>query len=241
MAGTLEVAKTGTDPEEPVLVDFQEEDTAAQDKPIRRLRIMEMIPAAAVLALLIMAPPLIDRFNAHMGSLVPFTRIDEMVKGENVVIPAMPEIEILQPVANTDVPSKTGADSSAAPALETSNTVTEPVLTPESAKEEQVAIEQPVAIAAEAVPTPEVRESIKTSTLSFHIIVGSYKNRSNAKRMVRELRSQGIDSELIHRRDGHYLVSVFSTSSEQSAENQLPTFRSQIIASAWVFESSEKE
>lgn len=241
LAGVTEVAMTGTDAEEPVLVDFQEDPADSDEKPVRRLRIMEMIPAAAILALLIMAPPIIDRFNSHMGSLVPFTRIDELVKGESVVIPAMPEIEILQPVAQSEQPAVTPADTpiNTQPefpaAAEETSTQTENMVT------EQVVVEQPVAVAPEVItPAPKVKESTRSSNASFHVIVGSYKNRSNAKRMMRELRSQGIQSELIHRRDDRYLVSVFAAPSQQSAENQLPLFRSQIIASAWVFESAEK-
>jgi aspartokinase len=78
-------------------------------------------------------------------------------------------------------------------------------------------------------------------TRSFHIIVGSYRNRQNAKRMVRELRKEGIDAEMIKRGDSRILVTVFSATTEQEAEKQLPWFRSKVISSAWVFESSNKD
>ena len=97
IAASEDLGQTGTETNDPAIIEFGSSETETSGKPVKRLRIMEMIPAAAVLALLVMAPPMLDRFNAHMGSLVPFTRIDEVVSGEHVVIPPMPQIEIMQP------------------------------------------------------------------------------------------------------------------------------------------------
>jgi cell division septation protein DedD len=164
-----------------------------------------------------------------------------MVAGEEVVISPMPQIEMLQPVSSVEPSVSSDVASISQEDMETSDTVIAPVISIENKQDGNVIIEQPAPVPVEVNSEPALQEVSPSSSISFHVIVGSYKNRSNAKRMVRELRSQGIDSEMIHRQDGHYLVSVFSTPSEQSAENQLPTFRTQIIASAWVFEYTEKE
>lgn len=236
---------------DPVIIEFEpkQKQEEADGPKVRKLRVMEMIPAAAILALLIMAPPLIQQFNTHMGSLVPFSRIDEMVAGEEVVykplpvIPAPPAVEqgiqlneesIIEPVPTTDTTVEIEAveiQSAAGDLPENNYGITVPETDTKTEVEEK----------NKDVIRTESEENKTYHTRSFHVIVGSYRNRHNAKRMVRELRKEGIDAEMINRGDSRILVTVFSAKTEQEAEQQLPWYRSKVISSAWVFESYRKD
>ncbi|MFM7055079.1 MAG: SPOR domain-containing protein [Bacteroidota bacterium] len=235
IAASEELAQTGTN--DPAVFEFGTNETEHFEKPVKRLRIMEMIPAAAVLALLVMAPPLIDRFNAHMGSLVPFTRIDEVVSGEQVVIPPMPQIEIMQPENASEVVVEPTLDTAVQSVV--TNPVVETPIVDSTTNPTLVSAGMLSASSSVLEKGSEESSSNASSKINYHVIVGSYKNRQNAKRMVKELRTAGIEAEIISRRDGNYLVTVFTADSEKAAENELPAFRTTIVASAWVFESAE--
>jgi cell division protein FtsN len=180
---------------------------------------------------------MVDRFNAHMGSLVPFTRIDEVVSGEHVVIPPMPQIEIMQPEPASEMVVEPPLDT-AVQTVVTDPEVETPIV---DSTINPISISSAMPSASSSVLEKGSQEaSINASSkISYHVIVGSYKNRQNAKRMVKELSIAGVDAEIIRRRDGNYLVTVFTAASEKAAENELPAFRTTIVASAWVFESAE--
>ena len=237
IAASEDLGQTGTETNDPAIIEFGSSETETSGKPVKRLRIMEMIPAAAVLALLVMAPPMLDRFNAHMGSLVPFTRIDEVVSGEHVVIPPMPQIEIMQPEPASEMVVEPTLDT-AVQTVVTDPEVETPIV---DSTINPISISAAMPSASSSVLEKGSQEaSINASSkISYHVIVGSYKNRQNAKRMVKELSIAGVDAEIIRRRDGNYLVTVFTAASEKAAENELPAFRTAIVASAWVFESAE--
>lgn len=237
IAASEDLGQTGTETNDPAIIEFGSSETETSGKPVKRLRIMEMIPAAAVLALLVMAPPMLDRFNAHMGSLVPFTRIDEVVSGEHVVIPPMPQIEIMQPEPASEMVVEPTLDTAvqtivADPEVETP--MVDSTINPIS-----ISAAMPSASSSVLEKGSQEASINASSKISYHVIVGSYKNRQNAKRMVKELSIAGVDAEIIRRRDGNYLVTVFTAASEKAAENELPAFRTTIVASAWVFESAE--
>ncbi|MFM7766798.1 MAG: SPOR domain-containing protein [Bacteroidota bacterium] len=235
IAASEELAQTGTN--DPAVFEFGTTETEHFEKPVKRLRIMEMIPAAAVLALLVMAPPLIDRFNAHMGSLVPFTRIDEVVSGEQVVIPPMPQIEIMQPENASEVVVEPTLDTAVQSVV--TNPVVETPIVDSTTNPTPVSAGMLSASSSVLEKGSEESSSNASSKINYHVIVGSYKNRQNAKRMVKELRTAGVEADIISRRDDNYLVTVFTADSEKAAENELPVFRTTIVASAWVFESAE--
>lgn len=240
------VASAGVN--EPVIIEFEPKQEEAAGPKVRKLRVMEMIPAAAILALLIMAPPLIKQFNTHMGSLVPFSRIDEMVAGEEVIYKPLPVIpapaveqgtqlndqRVVEPIpfADTTVETEVVEHQSSGGVLPENNYGT---AVPETDTKTEVEEKNNDVIRTES------EENKTYHTRSFHVIVGSYRNRHNAKRMVRELRKEGIDAEMINRGDSRILVTVFSAKTEQEAEQQLPWFRSKVISSAWVFETYRKD
>jgi hypothetical protein len=245
-----ETAASGTESiHEPVVIEFQprkeEEQSGAK---VRKLRVMEMIPAAAIIALLIMSPPIIQRFNTHMGSLVPFSRIDEIVAGEEVVYKPLQ----VNPAQTPEKPTENQpvSDTEALPITDTVISVIPEVV--ESTEDETLSGPEQVSIPETNIKTEveeQPKEKIRTKSekeetrnaRTYHVIVGSYRNRHNAKRMVRELRKEGIDAEMINRGDDRILVTVFSAKTEQEAEQQLPLYRSKVISSAWVFESFAKD
>lgn len=223
---------------EPVVIEFDQRAYASEEtSKVRKLKFMEVIPAAAILALLIMAPPIIKKFNTHMGSLVPFSRIDEMVSGEKVVYTPMPDIQIMPPAE---------MDSTLVEPVPV--VIEEQVLDSISAEPAVSVIENPSQeTIIQSVPVEEEaddnsnRISKKSTFISYHVIVGSFKNSRNARRLSRELRREQLDAEIIERTDGRHMVSVYSSKSEREAEQQLPFFRSKVIDSAWVFEYTERE
>lgn len=206
-------------------------------------RVLEMIPAAAILAILIMTPPVLKEFNSNLSSLLPFSRMNEYletIKGndrekQHVVIPHINPFEIpaarstSKPVLNqtpvpiSDVPPESEVTKLPPPVKSETEIVN---AVPEAGKEtsNNSAISSPVVVAAE-------------SANSYYVIGGCFRSEENAKKFVSEMKAKNMDAAIIgQNRSGLYMVSLYSSSSFNQATDVLPEIKSNVVQSAWVYQ-----
>lgn len=212
-----------------------------QIKPIRKVktgqrkwRIIEVVPAAAMLTFLLMVPPVLDKFNSNLSTLLPFSRINEFIldfKGESTNLHQV-NINYQSPFEVPAVSSSVNdSDTGAASAVNTTpviETVEDTTPVPASAAPEN----KP----AEAVPASNTVSADFEAT-AFHIVGGCFKKESNADRFIGELRNKGIDaSKAGTNAGGLIVVSVFSSNNKQQVLDALPEFRNSVDPSVWVME-----
>lgn len=201
--------------------------------PKRKWKIIEVIPAAAMLAVLLMVPPALDRFNSNLSSMLPFSRINEYVgklKGEPTG-PARVTIEYHSPFeippASTilPVPKVEGknlpANSDGTVPL-SGNSVTD---TPEPVEmaNSMVTAEAPVAASTGAIK-------------KYHIIGGCFRSVENASRLVSETEATGGMAYLIGTNaSGLHMVSLFQSDDIQEVQAALPRMRQEKNSSVWIY------
>jgi CCDC81-like prokaryotic HU domain 2/CCDC81-like prokaryotic HU domain 1 len=206
----------------------------------RKWKLIEVIPAAAVLAILIIAPPVLNNFNTNLGTLLPFSRINEFynekIKGEvepnrtiNIDIPSPFNV---QPSVkeNTNYNTTTNTEGLKAPSTHTikDNTVlaenenTNTINTNTDTHESNLTAE------ASLLNTANHQKS-------YHIIGGCFRIKSNAEKLVKQLEEQGAEATIIGQTNGGlYMVSMFNSGSVSLIHDTIPEFRSRYIAGAWV-------
>lgn len=213
-------------------------------KPVqRKWRIIEVVPAAAMLTFLLMVPPVLDRFNSNLSNLLPFSRINEYIhdlKGESQA-PQLPSIQYRSPFEVPHASEDSGATVSDAPAV--TETVTEAASGAENISSSVNSAEStPSNVVAESVPdlkvsSPKNTVSTDVSAASFHIVGGCFRKPANADRFIQELRAKGIDaSQAGTNAAGLIVVSVFSSNNKQQVLDALPEFKSSVDSSVWVME-----
>jgi uncharacterized surface protein with fasciclin (FAS1) repeats len=225
---------------------FETSDTAISiTEPNTKLRIfkwrvLEVIPAAAMLAFLLMVPPVLENLNTNMGTLLPFSRMNEYVNELKGVEPTYKPFTYNY-VSPFDVP---------APPSKEAEIATEPANAQVVVNETQEATVSPIVPENES-PTPlepkaatnlseEVtaaeNTTIATTELSYHIIGGSFRSSENAKKLVAELKSKNIDAEIIgQNKAGLYLVSLLSSNNFTQISDALPEMKASAISTAWVY------
>lgn len=90
------------------------------------------------------------------------------------------------------------------------------------ADDHYVAVELPEKNVAEAqveeTPAPEKVEEV-VSANAMHYVVGAFGNKSNAKKLVKELRSKGLDAKIVGYTNGLHRVASGSAISEEALED----------------------
>lgn len=234
----------------PVVQREEEPVSGFKQKTVRRIstgksvqkkwRIIEVIPAAAMLTFLLMVPPVLDQFNSNLSSLLPFSRINEYIqdfkKGEADLKP------VIHYQSPFEVPHQ-ALVSTEATAI--NNTVavesgTEAVKQemPEPIAEVPVAVE-PTTTQINDSATDLVSE-VKTaasSSATWHIVGGCFRKEVNADRFIAELKSKGIEAEKAGTNAaGLTVVSVFRSDNRQQAMDALQEFKASVDSSVWVME-----
>jgi len=186
-----------------------------------------MIPAAAVLAILYLTPPVLEEFNTNLSTLLPFSRMNEYldeVKGlkeekHQVVVPYINPFEI---------PPSPSVKAHLQPSVtEKSSTASKP----EVKQEENTTISVP--------ESTEVVTKVATTTIdnqNYFIIGGCFREKENAENFLAEMKSKGIEAVIIGQNNrGLYMVSLYTSPSFNQASDKLPDIKSNIVESAWVY------
>lgn len=222
------------------------------DAPARRRRsgwkIMEVIPAAAVITFLLISPPVLHRVNDHLSTLLPFSRMQEYVEewkgmetrtvlpASKPVIPAKNIFEI--PPANPAKAARLAPEGGSPSAIS-------------SAGSEQPDVSVSVnRMDASADVVPSVNESGNSvsaasetnANAAYHIIGGCFRSEKNARRFARDMEAAGLSASLIGRnKAGLIMVSVFTSESEAQAGDALEQIRTEHIPQAWLHHAAKQE
>lgn len=117
----------------------------------------------------------------------------------------------------------------------------EPVPAPEPVREVPVEApqepeveeqEKAIVTRTEAFTVPEGQDA-QVMNRNFHIVVGSFRNKSNADGLQATLRSEGYTPAIVVNEQGMYRVLIVSCDNYQEARGQLSSIRSR-FSDAWV-------
>ncbi len=204
-------------------------------KPAKfRWNVLEVIPAAAVLALLLMVPPVLEQVNSNLSTLLPFSRINEFIddiKGENQ---SAHPITIHYP-SPFETPPPLKQHETVAVSNENSGVVAQAEELP-AAEEVKEAVAPEVSIAKSNKPAaPAI--SGAGNTLTYHIIGGSFRSLTNANNFAGDLKAKNnIEAIVIgQNKAGLYLVSLLSSNSPVQIQDALAEFKSNTVPDAWVY------
>ena len=207
----------------------------------RKWKILEMIPAAAVLAILFLAPPALQEFNTNLSTLLPFSRINEFVedvksgKPEKVqiVIPYKNPFEI-EPLHKRKVNQQPDASAVVKekpvqlPAEENKTINDTDVKKPEAEPESRVNV-APAGHASVFPLTEDIAEK------GYHIIGGCFRSKENAHNFAENLKSKNIDARMIgQNRSGLFMVSVFTSPELNMVNDQMEEMKSKVNTSVWI-------
>ena len=201
-------------------------------------KVLEMIPAAAVLAILIMTPPVLKEFNSNLSTLLPFSRMNEYLddlKGQkpektSVSIPYTNPFEI--PPA-TKI-SQTFPEAAAPKATETASVPSNTNAVPEVAVEESVST--PAPSVAKEITVNENTATLKVGDRTYFVIGGCFRSQGNAENFVAEMKGKGMDASIIGQNNaGLFMVSLFASSSYNQTTDMLSEIKSNVVESAWVY------
>ena len=191
----------------------------AEKKKRQGWRLLELIPAAAVLALLVFNPNVIQKLNTGLAEVFPIHEIALESPVENTV--SKPAAELVVPEA-----SSSKAEMPAAETVEpapTEQAVTTPV---DSTRVEPVAIEK------EAVVEKHIANG---NGATFYVIGGCFKIEENARKLVEEAKLLGYDAQLIGENEkGLHVVSLYSSNDMSKVQSQLSEIKTGFEKGAWV-------
>lgn len=201
--------------------------------PKRKWKIIEVIPAAAVLALLLMVPPALDRFNSNLSSMLPFSRINEYVeklKGE----PAGPLRATIEYHSPFEIPPASGI-------LPVAPREEEPVPTNGETSaplsDENIIVTPEPDVPANSAVVTETSAALSIDAIKkYHIIGGCFRSEENASGLVSEIQATGGEAFLIGTNaSGLHMVSLFQSDDLQEVQAALPRMKQEKNPSVWIY------
>jgi len=186
-------------------------------------RLLELIPAAAVLALLVFNPRVIQNLNTGLAEILP---VKEIFHQAEPLYPVIPSDSILteQPIEENNSGESIGMEDAATmvtPAPETIETA--PV---DSTKVEEIAIEEKV--------LPE-KDNLNNSGATFHIIGGCFRVEENAIKLVEEANLLGYEASLLGKNEkGLHVVSLYTSGNMKDIQEHLSEIQVGFEKGAWV-------
>ncbi|MEL7534534.1 MAG: cytochrome D1 domain-containing protein [Bacteroidota bacterium] len=89
-------------------------------------------------------------------------------------------------------------------------------------------------------PSPQRARSVPPRTfgpqnVQFHVIIGSFKSKQSADRKVAELKSRGIQAEVIRSEGGQYRISCKTLNSQVAADAEMANVKRKYKMDAWVW------
>lgn len=196
-------------------------------------RIIELIPAAAIVALMFMFPVLTKNLNVDPSSLNPFNFKNKIEK----VAPAKPLVakqKIKPAIVIADSASVNSLKSDTIQAV--NDTLAKAEITPiEPDKTINESVGSAI-IETGTVNTSSADTETNFSSSDYFIIVGCFRIEENATRLTIELKSKGFNAMIVGKNNrGLTLVSASSFSDLNSAENALEKIQQNVEGNAWVY------
>ena len=183
-------------------------------------RLLELIPAAAVFALLVFNPKVIQTLNTGLAQILP---LNEIYQSPEVKYSGVNDSQVA-PFENPPV-----VEENVLPLVVDSNPEMIPVQEAELTPVDSTYV-APVVKEVEAVA--ETKES---STRSFYVVVGCFRIEENAKNLIAEADLLGYDANIIGQNDqGLYVVSLYSSNSLSKVQGELNSIKVEFEKNAWV-------
>ena len=105
----------------------------------------------------------------------------------------------------------------------------------EKLETDEVEVKDNVEVEPEPEASPEpVQEKTSVSSGEYHLIAGTFTDKSNAEGLVSELKSQGHPAQIIGYLNGMHYVSVKSFDSASAAQQGISSVQSD-VPKAWVY------
>lgn len=199
-------------------------------------KIIEVIPAAAVLTFLFIIPPVLNEFNNNLSTLLPFSRMNEYInewKGdESYYKPArveykspfeVPPAKVSEPnLPKTDIPSTQPVEEIAPVNNAVAGTGEEVKTNTEVASPDAENIDKPV--------------SVTVDDHKYFVIGGCFRMKENADKFIAEMKAKGNDAVIIGQNNaGLYMVSLFNSDNYTQITDALPEIKSNTVESAWIY------
>ena len=191
-------------------------------------RIVELIPAAAMVVLMFTFPLITKNLDSQLSNLNPFS---EKNKIEVASIPdKVAEKEKPDPVADFFKPAV--KNEMAVTKVDTSeNNLPVSVDTVPKLKQSIISTPPPM----EKVVVPVSTELNETSSFQYYIITGCFRVEENATRLEADLKSQGFTAEILGKNDaGLTMVSISSYGDLSEAKDALETIKKTLNSGAWI-------
>ena len=213
----------------------------------RTWKIIEVIPAAAVLTFLFILPPVLNEFNNNLSTLLPFSRMNEYInewKGVETT-PKTIHIEYKSPFeippANNPYYKHSSESLNVTPQVPSqTETINETVI--DTHEETQIktlpsaeTIHQPEAV-VDKTSVASVESDVSVESGNFYVIGGCFRSKENADNFVEEMKVKGADAVIIGQNNaGLYMVSLYSSNSYAQINDALPEIKNNTVKGAWVF------
>lgn len=183
-------------------------------------RLLELIPAAAVFALLVFNPKVIQTLNTGLAQILP---LHEIYHGPEVNYSGVKETQAAPFEVTTQVEEKT------LPAVVDSTTETTLV------QEAEVSPVDSTHVAPVVKEVEAVVEKKENSTQSFYVVGGCFRMEENAKHLVEEADLLGYEASIIGQNDqGLYIVSLYASNDLSKVHQELSTIKVEFEKNAWV-------
>ncbi|HKR05525.1 MAG TPA: SPOR domain-containing protein [Bacteroidia bacterium] len=191
-------------------------------------RIVELVPAAAIVVLMFTFPILTKNFDLQWSSLNPFA---DKNKIETIANPSKQKSDPAAVFYKPPVKNETA--KSEAPAAENISI---------ESKDASVNVEQPLVETSsppiEKSPAPVTVEATATSGLKYHIIAGCFRIEENATKLEADLKSKGFNAEILGKNEaGLTMVSISSFKNLSEAKNSLSEIQNTFNRGVWIFKS----
>jgi cell division protein FtsN len=194
-------------------------------------RLMELIPAAAIVVLLFTFPTLIKNINTDLTSLNPFS---EKSKTEKILPYQKPSADDVLQHAHASSEKKIDSSQSIA----ATQIVEENPASKDTSINNNVAENNSVAALTTSKKETKLEDNTEpaiSTELNYYIIAGCFRIEENAVNLQASLKLKGYDSKIIGKNNnGLTIVSVASFNQLSDAKNSLSEIKDNVIEGAWI-------
>lgn len=213
-----------------------------RSRKIKTWRLIELVPAAAVLTWLMLSPPVLNNINLNLGNLNPFIKPTIVIhppKAEKVDSKYSyfeqgnnkPENEI-KPV-DTIAAQREKENIAKTPTEELLATPT-PITAEPVTKKENVAAPEEKQVAEPISTKVTHTEPVASEKLSY-VIGGCFRDYNNAINYRDQALADGFQAALIGKHKGLHMVSLFSSVDANRVATEMALIKEKFQPQAWVF------
>ena len=212
---------------EPIIVNLKKKNKNATSP----WRLIELIPAAAIVALLFTFPTLVKNINTDLTSLNPFS---EKPETEKIIPYQKPSASDVLQHATASSEKKSGSTQSimASPPVVENPALSDSPVANNVAKNNS---EADLTVTKNESKTEDNTIPAISNELNYYIIAGCFRIKENATKLESSLKQKGYDSKILGKNNqGLTIVSVASSDNLSEAENLLSEIREKVIDGAWI-------